>query len=150
LRKAERLLGDLDRATDEGAMTGFPDHQLPYEKLRVWHSAKELAKMTYSITGSFPPSERFGLTSQINRAAVSVMSNIAEGSSRGSRKDQAHFSEIAYGSLLELACQLQLAHELRYFSDELLRTVRKDIFEVSAMLNALRNSQLKQMDGATV
>jgi len=120
------------------------DHQLPFEKLRVWHLAKDLTKNIYSITRNFPADERFGLINQINRAAVSVISNIAEGSGRTSRKDQAHFSQLAYSSLLEVACQLQLAQELGYFKQEVFQDVRKHIHEVSAMLNALRNSQLRR------
>jgi four helix bundle protein len=126
-------------------MPDFARYQLPYEKLHVWHSAKDLAKRIYGITEEFPPTERFSLANQMNRAAVSVMSNIAEGTSRLSRKDQAHFSEIAYGSLMELACQLQLAQELGYVTLECNQEVKKQFFEVAAMINALRNSQLKQV-----
>src|SRR5256885_13983285 len=85
--------------------------EYPFEKLRVWQGARELAKAVYKSTGRFPRSEIYGLASQCNRAALSVPANIAEGSSRQSRKDQAHFSEIAYGSLMELACLLVLPSE---------------------------------------
>lgn len=69
-----------------------------FEKLEVWNLAKELVKEIYILTKSFPAEERFGLISQMTRAAVSVASTIAEDSARISRKDQAHFSQIAYSS----------------------------------------------------
>ena len=118
-------------------------HLYPFEKLRVWNDARELVKQVYARTRSFPRAEAFGLTSQINRAAVSVVANLAEGSSRTSRKDQAHFSQIAYGSLMELACLLVISVDLGYVSalDEAkLRTV---IEAVSRQLNALRVTQLR-------
>src|ERR1700722_9117877 len=87
-------------------------HEYPFEKLRVWQAARELAKAIYLATSSFPQREIYGLTSQCNRAVVSVAANLAEGSSRRSRKDQAHFSEIAYGSLMELACLLILSTDV--------------------------------------
>jgi four helix bundle protein len=94
------------------------EHKLTFEKLQVWHAAKDFALQIYGVTKGFPGSELYGLVSQMNRAAVSVMSNIAEGSSRTSRKDQAHFSQMAYSSLMEVACQLQLALELKYCNSQ--------------------------------
>src|SRR2546428_3481736 len=86
--------------------------EYPFEKLRVWQGARELAKAIYLTTSKFPQREIYGLISQCDRAAVSVAANLAEGSSRQSRKDQAHFSEIAYGSLMELACLLILCKDI--------------------------------------
>ncbi len=74
-----------------------------FEKLRVWNDARELHSQVYRATRSFPRAELYGLTSQMNRIAVSVATYLAEGSSRTSRKDQAHFTQISYGSLTELA-----------------------------------------------
>src|SRR4051812_4844383 len=91
-------------------------HVYPFEKLRVWQDARKLLKALYPLTRRFPRSEIYGLVSQINRAAVSVAANIAEGSSRMSRKHQAHFSEIAYGSLMELACLLIVSVDLEFLS----------------------------------
>ncbi len=90
--------------------------QYPFEKLRVWQSARELARQIYVATADFPQRELYGLTSQCNRAAVSGVANLAEGSSRQSRKDQAHFSEIAYSSLMELACLLLVAVDVGILS----------------------------------
>jgi four helix bundle protein len=116
-------------------------HEYPFEKLRVWQNARALAKAIYTETAKFPRREIYGLTSQCNRAAVSVAANIAEGSSRRSRKDQAHFSEIAYGSLMELACLLILCTDLGILSGKLEQILRTSIEQISAQLNALHRSQ---------
>jgi four helix bundle protein len=84
----------------------------------------------------------YGLTSQTNRAAVSVAANLAEGSSRTSRKDQAHFSQIAYGSLMELACLLIVAVDLEFLPADRESTLRAESEAVSRQLNALRTSQV--------
>src|ERR1041385_6412538 len=115
--------------------------QYPFEKLRVWQSAPELAKQIYSATAKFPQREIYGLTSQCNRAAVSVAANLAEGSSRKSKKDQAHFSEIAYSSLTELACLLILCRDVGVLSGDCEAPLRSSIEQVSAQLNALHRSQ---------
>ena len=117
-------------------------HIYPFEKLRVWQSARELIKGVYRITKAYPRNEVYGLTSQTNRAAVSVAANLAEGSSRTSRKDQAHFSQIAYGSLMELACLLIVAVDLEILSADREAKLREEIEAVSRQLNALRASQL--------
>jgi four helix bundle protein len=119
------------------------DHELPFEKLQTWHVAKDFAKRIYIVAKQFPSSEQYGLTSQIQRASVSVMSNIAEGTARISRKDQAHFSQLAYSSLMEAACQLQLAHEIGFVSVEDYSELREYVTELSIKINALRRSQLK-------
>lgn len=119
-------------------------HVYPFEKLRVWGDARRLVKSVYSATRKFPRSEVYGLASQANRAAISVAANLAEGSSRTSRKDQAHFSQIAYGSLMELACLLILALDLEYLSPDRESELRAEIEIVSRQLNALRNTQLSK------
>lgn len=83
-----------------------------YQKLDVWQKVKKFIIRVYNITGKFPAEERYGLASQINRAAISIASNIAEGNSRISNKERAHFAEVAYGSLMEVACQLEISVEL--------------------------------------
>src|SRR5712691_955141 len=118
-----------------------PQQQYPFEKLRVWQAARELAKQVYLATANFPHREIYGLTSQCNRAAVSSAANLAEGTSRQSRKDQAHFSEIAYGSLMELACLLILSKDISILSEDSEKSLRRSIEEVSAQLNALHRSQ---------
>ena len=116
-------------------------HEYSFERLRVWQGARELAKVIYAATAQFPGREIYGLRGQCNRAAISVAANLAEGSSRQSRKDQAHFSEIAYGSLMELACLLILSTDLGILSPESESALRASIESVSAQLNALRRSQ---------
>ena len=123
-----------------------PQQQYSFEKLRVWQSARELAKQIYLSTANFPQRELYGLTSQCNRAAVSVAANLAEGASRQSRKDQAHFSEIAYGSLTELACLLILAKDVGVLSKTSEAYLRGAIEHVSAQLNALHRSQRARSD----
>lgn len=113
----------------------------PFEKLRVWQSARDLVKQTYLTTSQFPRGEIYGLTSQCNRAAVSVAANLAEGSARQSRKDQAHFSEIAYGSLMELACLLILSADVGLLATNSEQLLRGSIEQLSAQLNALHRSQ---------
>ena len=117
-------------------------HVYPFEKLRVWNAARGLVRSTYAVTRTFPRSETYGLTSQTNRAAVSVSANLAEGSARSSRKDQAHFSQIAYGSLMELACLLVLAVDLGFLSPDKESDLRVEIESVSRQLNSLRNTQV--------
>ena len=80
-----------------------------FKELRVWKEAIELAKLVYKTFAQFPPDEKYGLKSQVNRAAVSVPSNIAEGSGRGSNKEFAQFLKIAIGSAFEIETQMILA-----------------------------------------
>jgi four helix bundle protein len=117
-------------------------HVYPFEKLRVWQAARTLIKKIYRTTKAFPRSEVYGLTCQTNRAAISVAANLAEGAARTSRKDQAHFSQIAYGSLMELACLLIVAVDLEYLTSEREIILREEIEVISRQLNALRSTQL--------
>lgn len=117
-------------------------HVYPFEKLRVWDAARHLTVNTYSATRGFPRTEIYGLTSQINRAAVSVAANLAEGSARTSRKDQAHLSQIAYGSLMELTCLFILAVDLGFLTAAKESALREQIESVSRQVNALRNAQI--------
>lgn len=112
-----------------------------FEKLRAWPAARKLAKAIYIATSKFPQREVYGLTSQCNWAAISTTADLAEGSSRQSRKDQAHFSEIAFGSLMELACLLILSKDIGILSEDSEKSLRESIEEVSAQLNALHRSQ---------
>lgn len=80
-----------------------------FEKLEVWQKSRSLEQVVYRVTKNFSTEERFGLTSQLRRAAISVSSNIAEGSTRWGKRDKARFYEIAYGSLIEVMNQLILS-----------------------------------------
>ena len=85
-----------------------------FEKLDVWHKAIEYADKVYEATETFPDRERFGLTNQLRRAAVSISSNIAEGNNRSTSRDRARFLEIAYGSLMETISQLHMSRRRRF------------------------------------
>ena len=115
-------------------------HQYGFEKLHVWQNARELTISIYLLTNKFPKSEQFGLTSQMRRAAVSISSNIAEGSSKSTRRGQAAYYNIAYSSTMELISQLILASDLGYISAEDLSSTRKKMEVITIQLNALNNS----------
>lgn len=114
-----------------------------FEKLDTWKMAKKLALDIYGITKNFPTAEQYGLASQMNRAAISVPSNIAEGVSRSSSKEQIHFLDIAYGSLMELTCQLSISEELGYITEDNHNQIRNSILILTKMLLKLKAS-LKQ------
>ncbi len=120
-----------------------------FEKLDVWHLAKNLALKIYQTTNIFPKKELFCLTSQMNRAAISVSSNIAEGSSRKSTKDQIHFYNLAFSSLTELYSQVLIANELNYIQNDQVDELRNTIFELSNKLNALVNSNYSKLNKST-
>jgi len=89
-----------------------------FENLDSWKKGKELCILCYSAVKNFPPNERFALSDQIRRAAVSVPSNIAEGYSRRSTKELSHFLEISIGSVFEVMTQVSIAEELGYISKD--------------------------------
>ncbi|MDP3372048.1 MAG: four helix bundle protein [Candidatus Paracaedibacteraceae bacterium] len=118
----------------------------PHEKLEAWQLAKMLAKHVYELTSSYPKEERFGLVDQMRRAGVSVMSNLAEGCGRTSARDQAHFSQLAFGSLLELDAQCQLSLDLGFVGEGEYQKLRPSIMELIKKISALRASQLKRAE----
>jgi four helix bundle protein len=122
-------------------------HQFSFEKLIVWQDAKELATNIYKHTKLFPPEEKYGLTQQIRRAAMSVCANIAEGSTRSTPKDQAHFTTIAFGSLIELLNHLIIANELGYTDADAFQTMRQSIEMISVRLSNLKKSQVSKIKG---
>ena len=107
------------------------------KELIVYQKSKDLVMSVYSILDSFPDSERFALCNQIRRAVVSIPSNIAEGMGRVSDKDQAHFLNIAYGSVMETYAQLDIAHDLGYITDETFNKFESDMEEVSKMISVM-------------
>ena len=111
-----------------------------FEKLDVWHKAIDFADLVYSKTKSFPFDERFGLTNQMRRAAVSVSSNIAEGSARISDADFARFVEIATGSLFEVVSESTVGKRQGYLSDEGFVAIYKAAEEQGRMLSGLRRT----------
>ena len=111
-----------------------------FEKLEVWNNARDLAKAIYILSYKFSNTEKYGLASQIQRAAVSVSSNIAEGSGRISPKEKKRFIEIAYGSLMETLSQLFIAKDLDYISDDDIAEIRPLIEHISSQLSVWRNN----------
>ena len=115
-------------------------HIFAFEKLKVWEEIRILIKSIYSITKIFPKEEQFCLVNQMRRAVISVSSNLAEGSSRTSLKDQAHFYQLSYSSLMEVLSQLIVSNDLDYISEVEYKETRAKIESVSYLLNQLRNS----------
>jgi four helix bundle protein len=113
-----------------------------FEKLAVWQRAIDFADVVYATTRKFPSDERFGLTNQMRRAAVSISSNIAEGSSRNSRKDFARFIEIAAGSLYEVISQSFIGKSQGFLTEEEFEILYVAAEEQSRMLSGLRRSLL--------
>ena len=112
-----------------------------FEKLECWQHARQLAVWIYKATKDFPAEEKFGIISQMRRAAVSIASNIAEGTSRKTAKDQSHFSTIAYSSTIELLNDLLITKDLGYLSDEHYITGREMIEKQTLLIAGLRKSQ---------
>src|SRR4029450_1135688 len=108
-----------------------------FEKLDVWQKAIAFADMTYAATRDFPPDERFGLTNQIRRAAVSVSANLAEGCSRSSKTDFARFVEIATGSLFEVVSQTFVAKRQGFLKQDGHHQLYSAAEELSRMLSGL-------------
>lgn len=111
-----------------------------FEKLEVWHHAIEFADLIYKVTAQFPTDERFGLTSQMRRAAVSISSNIAEGSGRVSDRDFARFVEMAYGSLMEVVSQSHIARRQNLIDAQKHEDIVNAAESISRMLSGLRKS----------
>ncbi|MGC1276314.1 MAG: four helix bundle protein [Planctomycetaceae bacterium] len=129
-----RLSGRPGR-TRRGGDSDFPDRLSD-----VWHEAIDFADRVYDLTASFPSTERFGLTSQMRRAAVSVSSNIAEGSGRPSGVEFMRFLGIAYGSLVETISQSHLAARHHFLDPAGLEDLRMCAEKVARMLSGLRTS----------
>lgn len=102
---------------------------LSHKKLKAWKKSILLVKEIYKLTQFFPDTEKFGLTSQMRRAAVSISSNISEGASRKSQIERNRFYEIARSSLVELDTQIEIALELDYLNQE-------DLADLAELLNA--------------
>jgi four helix bundle protein len=113
-----------------------------FRNLNVYIKSKELVKQIYELLKKFPKEEQFALSDQLRRAVISVPSNLAEGSGRYSVKEQLHFIEISYGSLLEVECQLDIAHDIKYISDDEYLSAENQIGKVASLLSGLRSKRL--------
>ncbi|MEO6254692.1 MAG: four helix bundle protein [Ferruginibacter sp.] len=114
-----------------------------FEKLDCWQQARQLAVWVYETTKTFPAEEKFGLVSQMRRAAVSIASNIAEGTSRKTSKDQSHFSTISYSSTIELLNDLIIANDLHFLTGKKYEEGREKIEKQTLLIAGLRKSQQK-------
>lgn len=110
---------------------------MKFKNLIVYQKSKELVKQVYALLKQFPDDERFALCGQMRRAAISIPSNIVEGMARLSTKDQSHFLNIAYGSLMELYAQLDIAHDLGYLSENEFIKIETQIDEIDKMIVSL-------------
>ena len=105
-----------------------------FKKLIVWQKSRIFVKDIYILTQKFPAEEKFGLISQIRRAAVSIPSNIAEGAGRNTKNDYAHFVDIANGSACEVETQLYIALDLNYISQQEFEKINSDLQDIEKML----------------
>ena len=120
--------------------------QFQFEKLNAWQEARKLVVNVYQLLEKFPKTENYALCDQLRRAAISVPSNIAEGTGRMAVKEQIHFLEIAFGSLMEVYCQLQIAVDLGYITPEDLQETKREIFTTSNLISGLSTSKAAQLN----
>jgi four helix bundle protein len=118
--------------------------QFAFEKLEIWQEARKLVVGVYQQTRTFPKAELYGMTSQLNRASVSVANNLAEGSARASLKDQAHFSNQAYGSLMETVSDLIISTDLGFVQTECSDILLNQAYDLAVRINNYRASQLRR------
>ena len=117
-----------------------------FQRLTVWQEAKVLVADVYHLLDNFPLFEKYALCDQIRRAIVSVPSNIAESSGRRSLKEQIHFLEISYGSLMETYNQLLIAIDLDYITEESVEVIKPSIDSVAKMINGLSASYEQRLE----
>ena len=110
---------------------------MKFKNLIVYQKSKELVKQVYALLKQFPDDERFALCGQMRRAAISIPSNIVEGMARLSTKDQSHFLNIAYGSLMEVLAQMDVACDLGYISNDEFNEIDKLIDTEAKLLTGL-------------
>lgn len=113
-----------------------------YRKLRAYQQAKLLVVLVYNLLKQFPKEENFALCDQLRRAVISIPSNIAEGMGRNSFREQIHFLEISFGSLNEVMCQIELAYDLKFITQEQLLQVEELYQSIAQMLSGLRRKRL--------
>ena len=114
-----------------------------FKELKIWQKGLQIAVNSFKLTSTFPKEEKFGISIQITKAAVSIPSNIAEGSSRSSEKDYNRFIEISLGSSFELETQLLIAAAVGYGDKELRNEILKDVDEEQKMLISFMNKLTK-------
>ena len=120
-------------------------HTRPHHRLFVWQKSVELIELIYRLAAGFPKEERYGLSSQMKRASVSVSSNIAEGAARITNAEKLHFFYVARGSLSELETQIEISARLSFLSSDQAASVRDLINTVAALLQGLVDSRKNRM-----
>ena len=116
-----------------------------FEKLNAWQESRKLVLEVYKLLKKFPNEERYALCDQLRRAVISIPSNIAEGNGRMALKEQIHFFEIAYGSVMEVYCQLQIAVDFGYITNDDFNEVKKFCYSTSKLISGLRASKVAQL-----
>lgn len=115
-----------------------------FERLDAWQYARKVVVEVYTLLKKFPKEEQYALCDQLRRAVISVPSNIAEGIGRMAVKETVHFLEIAFGSLMEVYCQLQIAVDLGYITEDDFKQVKPLIYTTSKLLSGLRKAKAAQ------
>ena len=118
-----------------------------YRNLVAYKKAREVVRRVYYVTKSFPKDEVFALSSQMRRAAVSITSNIAEGMTRYSIKDKVHFLEIAYGSLMEVMSQMEVAEDQKYLTTAEFQNFEVLVADTARLISGLQKSFKQPIDG---
>lgn len=109
-----------------------------FERMPIWKLTRALVNRVYDVSALFPKEEKYGLSDQIRRAVVSIASNISESTGRISNRDRLRFLDFAYGSLMEVRCQLLLAYDREYIDITTLQIISHDIIDIYRMLVAMR------------
>ncbi len=113
-------------------------YKFSFEKLIAWQKAKDLLLFIYKLSTTIPQDEKFGIISQMKRAAVSVSANIAEGNSKDTKREKARYITIAYGSLMELLNYVIILFELEYINVENLNDAKSKISEIAKIMSGLK------------
>lgn len=116
-----------------------------YEQLDLWKVSMDFVTDIYELLKSFPDNEKYALVSQIRRAAISVPSNIAEGTGRMSIKEKLHFNDIAMGSLVEVMCHLDISNRVGYIDDDELHRFKLTAIRISKMLSGYRRAMINRL-----
>ena len=123
-------------------------YDFSYRKLNVYQCSVALVKEVYSLLKLYPQHEQYAICDQMRRAAVSIPSNIAEGTSKTSPKEQFHFLEIAYGSLMELMCQIEISLDLAYITHEQFSLLEEKVFTFFKMLSSMQSTLRSRIQNA--
>jgi four helix bundle protein len=120
-------------------------HIYNFEKLEIWNLAMEFADYIYDVTNTFPPEEKYGLSSQLRRAATSISANIAEGSCKTSYKEKKRFMEIAYGSTIEVLNHCMFSRKRNYIDEETISKIRIIVNELTNKINGFNNNLIMKI-----